>query len=334
MNRRFCLNLFFLLFLSAILLTSASYCLMNTSTGDELDAYRKISEHVDENELCFKCHDYTTNIGEPGMAGNADTLNLKESRIITREEFYRSNHRSLACIGCHADEDPALKDKSDAATALSRTCNDCHLYIKKHQHYQFAAIEEEYLQSVHHHKKKDEFSCWKCHDPHKSKIHYRDSMNLQEAVSYDNSICLSCHKSADPTALLANTDTTKDKVMHSWLPERDKHLNNVRCIDCHTRANTSILVAHLVLPAEESIKSCSECHFSNSLLLTTLYKNRLADTVIQSGLFNAMVPDKVFIIGANRSKLLNRVSLIIFGLTFAGIILHMIPRILRKKTKN
>lgn len=312
-------NLFLLFFLAIVFLISVSFGLIKTTEDNILDSFRKVSEHVDENELCFKCHDKTINFSEQDGTDNKDTMHLKESQIITREKFYRSNHRSLACIGCHTDEDTGLKDQSANTSALSRTCNDCHLYIKKHQHFQFAAIEEEYLQSVHYQKKQNEFSCWKCHNPHIDRIHYRDTINLTEAITYNNLICLSCHKNASPF-----------KELHSWLPEKEKHFENLRCIDCHTKENTNILVAHLVMPKEKSVKKCSACHYSNSLLITTLYKNQVADTLNKSGLFNAMVTADVYISGANRSESLNLITLIILGFVFAGILLHMIPRFIAK----
>ena len=40
---------------------------------------------------------------------------------------------------------------------------------------------------------------------------------------------------------------------HEWLPNETLHFQNVRCIECHTQINDSILVAHLVLPKEKAL---------------------------------------------------------------------------------
>ena len=330
MKNRTWFNFIFLILL-VILILSSSFRLVMQSDDKNLDSYRKVSEHVDENERCFKCHDQAIDSLKQEVIDKKDTLNLEELQIITREEFYQSNHRSMACIGCHTNEDPESKDPASEPTADSRTCTDCHLYIKEHQFYQFTAIEEEYLQSIHHQRKTDEFSCWKCHNPHADRIHIRNAENLPEAIAYDNSICLSCHKNANPFLAPEAIETGETDTIHQWLPEKEKHMGNVRCIDCHTRENENILVAHLVLPKEKSVRKCSECHFSNSLLLTTLYKNRTIGSKSKNGLFNAMVIEDAYIIGGNRSEILNVISLVIFGLAFAGIILHITPRILKKR---
>jgi hypothetical protein len=316
------INYFLVTLIGSILLGRAAFSLLKQPDEKELESFRKVSKYVNENERCFKCHDKQTTKATDTLSKAViepqDTLKLKESQIIRREIYYQSNHRSMACIGCHTNEDPESKDPASEPTAESRTCTDCHLLMNKHQFYQFAAIEEEYSQSIHHQRKPEDFTCWKCHNPHTDKIHIRNAENLREAIAYDNSICLSCHK---------NTDSSE---MHQWLPEPEKHMGNVRCIDCHTKENENILVAHLVSSKEKSVRKCSECHFSNSLLLTTLYKNRTANTESQNGLFNAKVIQDAFIIGGNRSKFLNMISLIIFGLAFSGILLHMIPRIIKK----
>ena len=149
-------------------------------------------------------------------------------------------------------------------------------------------------------------------------------------MQYDNSLCLSCHKNADPGYSVKNPEEGDSEELHKWLPELEKHLENVRCIDCHTKVNTDILVAHLVLPEVGSVRNCSECHFSNSLLLTTLYKNQVPDTLKKNGMLNAMVNGDIFVLGANRNRFLNLLSLVIIGFVLAGIILHTVPRIIEK----
>jgi len=109
-----------------------------------------------------------------------------------------------------------------------------------------------------------------------------------------------------------------------------EHFKQVRCIDCHTRINDQVLVAHLILPKEEAIRRCSGCHSRNSILLATLYKHQVKEARNKYGFFNAIVKNDVFLIGANRSEIINLISLIMFGLTFAGIFVHILLRIKKR----
>jgi hypothetical protein len=201
---------------------------------------------------------------------------------------------------------------------LPWNCIDCHGYDEDYAHYQFEKIEEEYLQSVHHLARPDSFSCWKCHDPHAYHISIRTAEILAAAIAYDNHICLSCHPPEE------------QKVMHDWLPNQELHFTGVRCIECHTGINDSILVAHRVLPADSAVQNCRECHSRNSLLTATLYRYQSAENRSKYGFLNASIMNEAFVIGANRNEFLNRISLLIFGLLLGGIAIHIAIRIIRK----
>ena len=197
-------------------------------------------------------------------------------------------------------------------------CIDCHGYDENYEHYQFERIEEEYLQSIHYVARPDSFSCWKCHDPHTCKISIRTAENLAAAIAYDNDICLSCHKKAAQVQ------------SHEWLPNQALHFRSARCIECHTQINDSILVAHLVMSAADVVRNCRECHSKNSLLMATLYKYQSAENHSKYGFLNAAIMNEAYVIGANRNFLLNGLSLIIFGLVFMSILIHIVVRIIRK----
>jgi hypothetical protein len=333
MRKRIFFN--FLLFPMAfiILLGSVSDVLIKQPDDQNLELFRQVSKHVDENERCFKCHGGASDMNEQEGTDAPDSSDVKKLPVITRQEFYNSNHKSLACLGCHADPTPESPDRTSKVAASSRTCTDCHKYIKNHQKYQFAAIEEEYLQSVHYQKKQSEFSCWKCHNPHKYKNTIRNTENVPAAIAYDNEICTFCHTNTNPFSILDNNGKSDTIKMHIWLPELEKHFRSVRCIDCHTKINENVLVAHQVLQKEKAVRRCSECHSRNSILLTTLYKQQYGEAVAKSGFFNSVVMKDVYIVGGNRSKTLNIICLIFSGITFAVMLIHMIPRIV-KKTKT
>jgi len=332
MKKLIWLSLVLLLLLSAFLSENNSHRTGKAGGKVDLDSFRLVSKHVDENERCFKCHDKPAEMSDPDKVTLfRDSLKLKEDQIITREEFYSSNHKSLACIGCHADPTPESPGRTSREAAASKTCNDCHQYIKEHEFYHFASIEEEFIKSVHYQKKQSEFSCWKCHDPHVYRTMYRNSEKISAAVNYDNAICLSCHKHTLSSSE-SDPDKMKDKSeMHRWLPEMEEHFEGIRCMDCHTEINKELLVAHKVLPKEDAVRKCSECHAQNSILLVTLYKNQSVDSTAINGLFNSVVKKNIYVVGANRSNTLNRICLSLLGLVFCGILIHLIPRIVTKQ---
>jgi hypothetical protein len=330
MKKLICLSIFLLLLLSAFLPVNESDSFIRYSDDDQFDSFRLVSKYVDENERCFKCHDRSVVMPEPGKTVNQDSINLKENQIITRQEFYRSNHRSLSCVGCHADPLPGSPDRTSKEAAVSRTCNDCHQYLKDHTHFKFAAIEEEYLQSIHHKRKQAEFSCWKCHNPHINRITSRNTENMYAVIADDNRACLSCHKHAVSFSDHDKKEVTEKQEKHNWLPETEEHLKGVRCIDCHTKINKDLIIAHQILPKEESVRKCSECHSQNSILLITLYKNQYNGDIAKNAMLNSVIMNNVYVAGANRSNTVNNICLSLLGLVFCGILMHMIPRILTK----
>jgi hypothetical protein len=331
MKKIICLSLLLLLLLSAFLSENNSPGSVEDRGKINLDSFRLVSKHVDENERCFRCHDKPAEMSDTSIASFRDSLKLEERQIITRQEFYSSNHKSLACIGCHADPTPESPNRTSREAAASKTCNDCHQYIKEHAGYHFALIEEEFKQSIHYQSKQIQFNCWTCHDPHVYRTMYRNSENITAAINYDNAICLSCHKHA-----LSSSESDSEKMkgkseMHRWLPEMEEHFEGVRCLDCHTKIDEDVLVAHLVMRKEHAVKKCGECHSQNSILLTTLYKNQPRDSSATNVLFNSVVKKNIYVIGANRSTTLNRICLSLLGLIICSILVHLIPRILTKK---
>jgi predicted CXXCH cytochrome family protein len=296
---------------------------------DELDAYRQVNDFVDDNEACFKCH------GEPKFqlrdeaTGRILTRSVCPDHQIRREDYYASNHKSFSCFDCHSAAFETFPHPLDIRMEEYWNCMDCHGYDETYASYQFEKIEEEYLASTHH-QASEEFSCWKCHNPHTYRISIRNTENLKATIAYDNAICLSCHADFDRFQLLTDREGINIIQTHDWLPNQALHFNNVRCIECHTQVNDSILVAHLVLPKEEAVQNCTECHSSDSRLMSTLYKHQSREAREKYGFLNAVVINEAYVIGANRNYILNVLSLIIFGLVVIGLSVHLVARIVNK----
>jgi len=136
---------FLLPFTFAAFLFGASFTYIIQPDKNNLDKYREISDFADENEKCFKCHDASDLRIEDETENHLNERFLSPDQFIKREDFYKSNHRSLSCLDCHPDEGEQTKEPAEKQPGLKITCIDCHAYIENHQHYQFEKIEEEYL---------------------------------------------------------------------------------------------------------------------------------------------------------------------------------------------
>ena len=285
-----------------------------------------VSPFQDDNERCLKCHgqaryEYTNeNLGRQVRA-----LMCSE-RIIKRDEYYKSNHKSFSCTDCHSEEYTTFPHSGELRMEQKYNCIDCHGGDEKFAQYHFEEIEVEYQQSAHFKLEEDGFSCWKCHNPHSYKISVRNSNNLRETIAYDNAICLSCHSDFNRFQILTDRAEINLIKKHDWLPNQAAHIANVRCIECHTKINNDIPVAHQIKPKEEAVKRCNECHSQNSILMASLYKFE-SKAQRRDGFFNGIILNESYVIGANRNEYLNLLSLIIFIGVLGVIAIHIIFRI-------
>ncbi len=284
---------------------------------------------LEQNERCFICHgqgkyEYTNeNLGRQVKA-----LMFSE-RIINREKFYSSNHRSFSCTDCHSEDYTSFPHDGQLRMEQQYNCIDCHGGDEKFAKYSFEAIEAEYQASVHFKLEDGGFTCWKCHDPHDYKISVRNSNNLKETILYDNNICLNCHANFSHFQLLTDREEINILAKHEWLPNQSSHFKSVRCIECHSEVNNDIPVSHLINPKEKAVRKCNECHSQNSLLMSSLYKFESKEQR-KDGFFNGIILNQSYVIGANRNEYLNIFSLIIFGLVVLVICGHVFFRLLRK----
>ena len=291
------------------------------------------SPFFEDNERCFICHgqgryEYTNK-----TLGRQVKALMYSERMVNREKFYNSNHKSFSCTDCHSEEYTTFPHSGELRMEQKYNCIDCHGGDEKFAQYHFEEIEAEYQESTHFKLEEYGFSCWSCHDPHTYRINIRNSENLKETILYDNSICLSCHANFDHFQLLTEREEINILKTHEWLPNQAIHFKNVRCIECHTKINDSILVAHLIKPNEEAVRLCNECHSQNSILMATLYKFQSKEQR-KSGFFNGIILNESYVIGANRNEYLNIISLIIFVVMLLIIGVHIAFRIIKKKETN
>lgn len=281
-----------------------------------------------ENENCLKCHaeDYF-NLVDPETGVEKKRIMNRHYRF-SREDFYNANHKTFACLDCHDYGYEEFPHPIEARLEEPYACIDCHGYDENWAQYHFEEIEEEYQSSVH--SEIEYFSCWKCHDAHTYKINVRNSTNLEKTIQYDNNICLECHGNMENFLMLTSREEMNVVDTHDWLPNQVAHFASVRCIECHTAINDSILVAHNVRPKEEAVKNCVECHTSNSRLMQTLYKFESKKNR-KNGYVNAVILNESYVIGANQNIILNIGSLLILGFILLIIFVHIAFRVTAKK---
>lgn len=303
----------------------------SVSQADTLvqDTASFVSPYEEDNQRCFRCHgqsryEYTNE----ALGKNIRAMMFSE-RIIRKEDFYRSNHKSFSCTDCHSPEYAKFPHAGELRMEPKLNCIDCH---GGDETYHFDAIAEEYAKSTHFKLEQEGFSCFSCHDPHTYRISKRTKENLKETIAYDNAICLNCHSDFNKFHLLSDREEINILRKHDWLPNQAAHMANVRCIECHTQINENLPVAHVIKPKTEAVKRCNECHSQNSMLMASLYKFESKERR-KDGFFNGIILNQSYVIGANRNEYLNLLSLLIFGGMLAVIGIHVFFRIRKEKNK-
>ncbi len=296
------------------------------------DSTAYVSPYEADNQRCFKCHGQAVYEYTNETLGRQVRDIMCSERIINKEEFYKSNHKSFSCTDCHSEEYTKFPHAGQLRMEQMYNCIDCHGGDERFAQYHFEEIEAEYRKSVHYKLRDDGFSCWKCHNPHTYRISVRNEQNLKETIAYDNAICLNCHSNFNNFQLLTDRKEINIIQKHDWLPNQAAHFANVRCIECHTQINNNVPVSHLIRPKEKAVRLCNECHSQNSLLMASLYKFESKEKR-RNGFFNGIILNESYVIGANRNEYLNLLSLVIFLGVFGVIFIHIVFRI-RKNNKN
>jgi predicted CXXCH cytochrome family protein len=296
------------------------------------DTVKYVSPYFEDNERCLKCHGQDKYEYTNETLGRQVRALMCTERIVNRDLYYQSNHKSFSCTDCHSSEYVNFPHSGDLRMEQKLNCLDCHGGDETFAKYHFEAIDSEYVQSTHYKLEADGFSCWKCHNPHTYKINVRTTENIKLTISYDNAICLSCHSDFNHFQLLTDRKEINILKTHEWLPNQTVHFQNVRCIECHTKINNNILVAHQIRPKNEAVRLCNECHSQNSILMATLYKFESKEQR-RSGFFNGIILNESYVIGANRNEFLNLISFGILGIVLFGIAVHIAFRV-RKGKQN
>ena len=321
-----------------VLIFAATWAYAGTAlNGDKKADTPDPAEFIDEDSMaCLDCHSALRYDLENPFTGEVVSMKMYDELRIDPMEYASSTHGSFACIDCHSFEYEIHPHPIEAKFDYQYTCLDCHSTGAQFEAYNFHTIEEEFLRSVHAPDHLDDFSCWSCHNPHTYRVTTREWGRVVDIVAHNNAMCLGCHGDISHYEVLIERQLTNMLSKHEWLPNQSLHFRKVRCIDCHAAVHEDILVPHDVLPADEAVRNCVDCHSTNSILLSTLYKYQVVERRNRFGFFNAEIMSEAYIIGANRNYYFNIISAVIFGMVLLGIAIHATLRYVnyRKRRKG
>lgn len=315
---------------TSLLLSLFLFMLFFSLYGQDTKTEEREYPNREDNAKCFACHGHKSFLETSKESGETIIRNMYPCLIIDTVRFYESNHWSFGCLDCHSYDYLDYPHLRESKFEYIPTCLDCHEGDEAVEKYHFEKIAEEYEKSYHTTLTNTKYSCWSCHDPHGFRMEVRKEKMITKVVANDNAMCLKCHSGVTAPELLLGTGLEPLIATHNWLPETVNHFRNVRCIECHADLVDDVLVAHDILPARQAVKTCAECHSSDSRLLYSLYKYEIQSGRMKKGWFGSMVSTDSYVIGANRNPLLNWISLVIFGGVIFIVLVHITIRIIKK----
>lgn len=283
-----------------------------------------------EEHDCLKCH------SKHSFSFHNDLMEREEKRlmnpyfVLDTVALRNGVHSVFDCTDCHSYEYSSYPHQSNLKLEPMATCLDCHGGDEAFASYQFEKIEEETHKSVHYQAYGESFTCSKCHSQHTYTATARTSSSVKEIVAYSNNMCLSCHGNMDRYQMVSGKEKPQLVQVHSWLPNQQLHFENVRCIECHTAVEDSLMVSHNILSKEHAVRKCIDCHSGNSMLKASLYKYENLKERQQDGLFGNIVSNDSYVIGTHQVPFLQWLSIAIFALTLFVIMIHIIFRIRKK----
>lgn len=270
-------------------------------------------------EGCLRCHGMSTLALRDPVSGQ-----LRDFHVDGRR-FRQSLHGQLACEKCHLQGYDEFPHES-AGAEKADSCLSCHKTPGKWDNLRLSGIADQFAKSVHFKAFRPGSGCFTCHD-----IHAPDTLGqdipMGKKVDHANQRCRECH-AGDDTPL--GVDSLA--MAHGWLPETQRHLAEVRCVDCHTQDVGSAI--HAIGAARLAERRCESCHGKNSLLMAKLYRHRVLEERHKGGFLNSVVLNEAYVIGVTRNPWLDWASLGLVVLVVAGLAGHGLTRWLMAKRRG
>lgn len=283
-----------------------------------------------KNHPCLKCHSNQSYSFHNELMDKEENRLMNPYFILDTVALRNGVHNQFDCTDCHSYEYETYPHKSTLKLEPLNTCLDCHGGDESFASYQFEKIEQEFKKSIHYQVYGDNFTCSKCHNQHYYSPTARNSNDVLKIVDYSNKMCLSCHNDMKRYKMVSGHKNPQLIQIHEWLPNEELHFKNVRCIECHTEVNDSLMVSHNILSKDKAVRKCVECHSLNSKLKASLYKYQNLQKRSKNGTVTTLLSNESYAIGTNDTPILKLLSIIIFLATLSGIVLHIIFRIIKK----
>ncbi|MCK4880756.1 MAG: hypothetical protein KAS82_08855, partial [Bacteroidales bacterium] len=116
--------------LFTILLLAAASTLM-AQPDDTLKlkpSYFEVNDFVEDNEACLRCHGEMKFIIEDPGSGRSTHERMYPDRIIDREAYYTSVHKTFSCTDCHSYDFNTFPHNVETRVEEQFLCMDCHGY--------------------------------------------------------------------------------------------------------------------------------------------------------------------------------------------------------------
>ncbi len=290
----------------------------------------KVQLKLNQEKLCLDCH---LQHPDGSKSKYAKTL-VNYDKSVHGIAIARGNSKAAICVDCHGAH---RLEKASVTTSRINKQNIHNVCGKCHQD-----ITGEYMQSVHGQGVmkgfKDAPTCTFCHGEHNiaavpdvpEQAFTKSGMKFNVVINNKMVFCVSCH--SDEKMMKKYNISTVEET-HSWMPSQIKHWETVRCVDCHS-SHQLPSKNHNILPPEQTIKQCEECHSKNSKLINMLYIHEKKQSRMKYGFVNGTLLSDAYVIGTTRNVYLDNLSIIIFGLTFFGIGIHGFLRWKSKKIRD
>ncbi|MDX8340194.1 cytochrome c3 family protein [Draconibacterium sp. IB214405] len=296
-------------------------------------SYQSFGQFYDDpkNHDCLQCHSQQTYSFHNEMMDTEEKRLMNPYLIIDTTQLRTGVHQSFDCTDCHSFDYTTYPHLATLKLEPMMTCLDCHGGDESFAKYEFERIDEEVKKSIHYQSFGENFTCSKCHDQHYYSATARTSSSIVEIVEISNEMCLSCHNDMKKFSLVSESDKAAVVDIHDWLPNQELHFKHVRCIECHTAVEDDLMVSHNILSKDQAVRRCAECHSANSLLKASLYKYQNLQERAEDGTALGVLSNENYVIGSHQIPILKTISLIIFFAAMAGVIIHVIFRIIIKK---
>ncbi len=286
---------------------------------------------------CVSCH--SGHREAPQYVVDPET-GKRNNVMIDMPEFRRSDHGDMQCVDCHTlgfDQYPHGRPRQRL------TCMACHpgplektpeyvdrgfRRIIEDAEYEFWRIEKEYENSLHFTEVVN-FTCEECHDPHYFKA-TKEQPSPQAILENDNAPCIRCHKAdALDQHMLSDPADPDLIVLHEYVQLPKAHLDNTRCIDCHSSVEE--IVAHDMLSGKDADQGCMSCHSAGSIMMTRHYRYHDEFEGSDLGFHNAALMEDSYVMGANRNRYIDYISYAIIGITLFVLGVQVIDRLIYRR---